>query len=112
MKLIINWLVYTAAILVTAYVLPGVHLSGIIAALVLAVILAAINTFVRPILIVLTLPLTILTLGIFIFVLNALLILLAAAIVPGFSVHGFWWALLFSLVLSLVNAILRMLEHI
>jgi len=91
------------AIIITAYLLPGVKLTGFFAALVTALILGLINAFIRPVLILLTLPLNILTLGLFTLVINALLIMLAAAIVPGFAVQGFWWALLFGLVLAIVN---------
>ncbi len=84
-------------------------MSGFAAALVLAVVLALINLFVRPLLVFLTLPLTLLTFGLFLFVINAALILLAARIVPGFAVDGFWWALLYSAVLSLVGAVLHSL---
>jgi putative membrane protein len=86
--------------------LPGVIVEGFISALVLAVVLGAINMFLKPILVLLTLPINILTLGLFSLVINALLIMLASAIVPGFSVSGFWWALAFSLVLSIVTAVL------
>jgi len=102
MSLLIRWFLYALAIGITAYILPGVRLDGIFAALVTAVILGLVNGILRPVLFVFTLPLTILTLGLFTFVLNALMVLLAAAIVPGFSVAGFWWAVLFSLLLSLV----------
>ena len=95
----------SAAILVSAFVLPGVQVEGLVVALVLAVVLGAINAFLRPILIFLTFPITILSLGLFILVLDALLIMLAALVVSGFSVGGFWWALLFALVLTLVNAV-------
>jgi putative membrane protein len=90
------------AIGIAAYILPGVRLDGVFAALVTAVILGLVNGFVRPVLFIFTLPLTIVTLGLFTFVLNALMVLLAAAIVPGFHVAGFWWALLFSLALSVL----------
>ena len=106
MKFILHWIVYALAILITTYILPGVHITGLITVLVLAIVLGAINAVVRPILIVLTLPLSIFTFGLFIFVINALLIMLAAAIVPGFSVAGFWWALLFSIILSIISGIL------
>ncbi|UCG39203.1 MAG: phage holin family protein [bacterium] len=102
MPLIIRWFVYALAIAIAAYILPGVHLKGVFAALVTAMILGLANGIVRPVLFVLTLPLTVLTLGLFIFVLNALMVLLAASIVPGFEVAGFWWAVLFSLALSVV----------
>ena len=110
MKTIIYWIVSALAIAVTAYLLPGVHVSGAVSVLVLAVVLGAINAFVRPVLLILTLPLNIFTLGLFTLVLNALLVMLAALIVPGFSVASFWWALLFSLVLSIVNAVFKMFE--
>jgi putative membrane protein len=110
MKLIFNWLVQAVAIVIAAYILPGVTVENFLAALVLAVVLGAINTFIKPVLIVLTLPLTIVTLGIFILVLNALLIMLASAIVPGFAIAGFWSAFLFAIVLSLVSAFLHSLE--
>ena len=100
MRFLINWFLYALAIGNTAYILPGVHLNGIFAALVTAAILGLVNGVLRPILFIFTLPLTILTLGLFTFVLNALMVLLAAAIVQGFTVDGFWWAVLFSLILS------------
>ena len=106
MKLLLSWLIYAIAILITAYILPGVDVGGPITALVLAVVLGAINTFIRPILVILTLPVTLLTLGLFVLVINALLVLLAAVIVPGFAVAGFWWALLFAVVLSIISAFL------
>lgn len=103
-KLIINWLVATLAVWITAYLLPGVSLAGPVSALIAALVLGIINAFLRPLLLLLTLPLNMLTLGLLTFVINAALVMLAAAIVPGFAVAGFLWALLFSLVLTLVNA--------
>jgi putative membrane protein len=107
MKIIIRWIISALAIAIAAYVLPGVHVAGVVSALVLAVVLGAINTFIKPLLVILTLPLSILTLGLFMLVLNAFLIILATLIVPGFSVDGFWWALLFSIVLTIVHTILE-----
>jgi len=103
MSFLLQWLVSGLAIIITAYILPGVKVEGFFAALVTALILGLINAVIRPVLILLTLPLNILTLGLFTLVINALLIMLAAAIVPGFFVQGFWWALLFGLVLAIVN---------
>ncbi|UCF30596.1 MAG: phage holin family protein [bacterium] len=100
MRFLINWFIYALAIGITAYILPGVRLDGIFSALVTAAVLGLANGSLRPVLFIFTLPLTILTLGLFTFVLNALMVLLAAAVVPGFTVDGFWWAILFSLVLS------------
>jgi putative membrane protein len=103
MIFLIHWLITTIAILISAYLLPGVTVKGFFAALVTALVLGLINTFIRPILLILTLPINILTLGLFTFVINALLILLTSAVVPGFYVRNFWWALLFSFVLSLIK---------
>ena len=109
MSILINWLVSGLAILVTAYLLPGVHVSSFTSALVAAVVLGVINAFIKPILLILTLPINLLTLGLFTFVVNALVIMLTANLVPGFSVDGFWWALIFSIVLSLINSFLSRL---
>ncbi len=103
MGFFIRWLVSALAVLITSYLLPGVRVSGFFAALMTALVLGLINAVIKPILLVLTLPLNILTLGLFTLVINALLIMLTSAIVPGFAVAGFWWALLFSLVLAVIN---------
>ena len=103
MSYLVHWLIYAVAIVITAYLLPGVRLTGFFAALVTALVLGLVNTFIRPLLLLLTLPLNILTLGLLTFVINALLILLTSSLVPGFNVTGFWWALLFSLVLSVIH---------
>ena len=110
MRIIIHWLVSAVAIVIAAYVLPGVHITGFLAALVTAVVLGLINAILRPLLILLTLPITLVTLGLFTLVINALLVLLTAKIVPGFRVDGFWWALAFSVVLWLVNSMLHVVE--
>ena len=109
MAFLIKWLVNALAIGITAYLLPGVRVSGFFAALVTALVLGLVNTFIRPLLLLLTLPLNILTLGLLTLVINALLILLVAAVVPGFSVRGFWWALLFGLVLAVINYFLNVI---
>jgi len=89
-----------------SYILSGVHIQSFVTALILAVVLGLLNIFVKPILIILTLPITIFTFGLFLFVINALIILLAAKFVNGFRVDGFWWALLFSLLLSILTSFL------
>lgn len=96
--------------MITAYLLPGVFLKSFFVALVVAVVLGLFNTVLKPILVVLTLPINILTLGLFTVVINAGLILLTSNLVDGFSVKGFWVALWFSVVLSLVNWILHIFE--
>ncbi|MFA5841098.1 MAG: phage holin family protein [Candidatus Paceibacterota bacterium] len=110
MKTLIHFIVSALAILVTAYILPGVHVTGIVAALVLAVVLGAINAILRPILVFLTLPLTVLSLGLSVLFINGFLVMLASYIVPGFTVKSFWWAFLFGIVLGIVNWVLQMFE--
>ena len=95
------------AIILAAYVLPGLHVDGVFAALVAGAILGFVNAIVRPVLFLLTLPLTLVTLGLFIFVLNALCFGLTAWLVPGFSVDGFWWAVLGALLVSMVSWVLN-----
>ena len=102
MKLFLHWLLSALAIIIAAYIVPGAHVT-LVGALVAAVVLGGLNLFLKPILFVLTLPITIFTLGLFSIVLNALLIMLASAIVPGFVIAGFWSALLFSIVLTLIH---------
>ena|SRR5258708_39179224 len=109
MSILINWIVSALAILVTAYLLPGVHVSSFSAAFVAALVLGIINAFIKPLLLILTLPINILTLGLFTLVVNALVIILTANLVPGFKVDGFWWALFFSIVLSIINSFLHRL---
>lgn len=103
--LIINLILSALAIGIAAYVVPGVTLSGPVAAIIVAVVLGLINLFIKPILLILTLPINIITLGLFSFVISALLVMLAAAIVPGFKVEGFWPALVFALVLALITIV-------
>jgi putative membrane protein len=110
MRPILHILVYAAAIAVAAYLLPGVTVATPVAVLVLAIVLSIINAIIRPILLLLTLPLSILTLGIFTLFLNAFLILLAARLVPGFEVASFWSAFFFGIVLALVHMVLKRVE--
>lgn len=107
MNIFLRWLIASVAVVITSYLLPGVEVENFFVALVTAVVIGMINLFIRPVLLILTLPINVFTLGLFTLVINALLIMLASAIVPGFVVASFWWALLFSLILSLVNAVLR-----
>ena len=106
MKTFFQWLASTAAILVAAYLIPGVSVT-LVGAVVLAVVLGLINLFIKPIISVLTLPLNVLTLGIFSLFVNAVIILLVANIVPDFTVSGYWPAFWFSILLSLVNVLFR-----
>ncbi|MCX6311996.1 MAG: phage holin family protein [Bacteroidetes bacterium] len=107
MNFITRILISTLAVLATAYLLPErmVHVDGFKSALILAVALAFLNSFVKPILVILTVPVTVLSLGLFLLVINAGIILLADYFIDGFQVHGFWAALIFSVVLSIINAL-------
>jgi putative membrane protein len=107
MNFLIRLLVTALAAMLTAYILPGVSIKNFTSALILALVLAILNLLVKPILIILTLPVTIITLGLFLLVINAIIILLAAKLVKGFSVDGFFWALIFSVVLTVVSGIMH-----
>jgi putative membrane protein len=109
MKLILKWLIVATAIMLSAYLIPGVIVASFWTALWLAIFLGIINVALKPILILLTLPINILTLGLFTFVINALLILLASSVIKGFEVDGFWIAMLFSIVLSVISYLLNTL---
>ena len=106
MTFFIRILLSALAVVIASYLLPGVGVDGFFAAIIIALVIALLNFVVKPILVVLTIPLTVFTLGLFLLVINALIILMADAIVPGFYVDGFWWALIFSLLMSLVNSLL------
>ena len=104
MNIIIRFLLSGVAVLLTAYLLEdGVHVKDYGYALLVAAVISLANVIVRPILVILTIPITIVTLGLFLLVINAIIILLVSHFVPGFQVDGFWWALGFSLILSLFN---------
>jgi putative membrane protein len=102
-SLLIRWILNALALLAVAYLYPGVHVDGFFAAAVAALVLGLANAVLRPILVILTLPVTILTLGLFLFVINALLFWLVAEVVKGFSVDGFVAALIGSLLYSLLT---------
>jgi putative membrane protein len=106
MKLFFRIIVSAISVVLTAYLLPGVHVRDLLTALILAVVLAILNGIVKPVLIILTIPVTIITLGLFLSVINAVIILIAGRLVPGFVVDGFWWALLFSIILSMITSLL------
>ena len=105
MSILIKWILSALAVLIGAYILPGVAVDSIWAALIVAVILAILNTFLKPLLIILTIPITVVTLGLFLLVINALMILLTDYLIGGFQVANFWWALAFSLILSILGAL-------
>lgn len=111
MNFLIRLLISTLAVLLSAYVLPGVAVNSFITALLVAIVLSLLNVIVKPILVILTIPITIITMGLFLLVINAIIIMLASSIISGFSVDNFWYALLFSIVLSLVNSLFGRLNE-
>jgi putative membrane protein len=105
MKTLINIFFTTVFVVLLSQVMPGIKVSSWATALLVAVVLGLLNIFVKPVLILLTLPATIFTLGLFLLVINAIIIMLCGELVPGFRVESFWWALLFSLVLSFLQSL-------
>ena len=103
----IRWLTLTGAIIVTAYLLDGIQVSGFLSAFFAAAMLGILNALFRPILILLTLPINILTLGFFTFVINALMLKMASAVIAGFDVFGFWSAIFGSLIISTISWLLN-----
>ncbi len=109
MKLLLKWLIMAVSIIVAAYFIPGVRVGSFMSAVWVALFLGVVNVLVRPILILITLPINVLTLGFFTFVINAALILFASSVIKGFDVNGFWWAILYGIVLSIVNYLLNLI---
>lgn len=107
--LILKWFISAGAILLSGYLIPGVKIANLWSALILVLILGFLNATIKPLLVLLTLPINILTLGLFTLVINALVVLLASSIVKGFEVGGFVNALLFSLVLVIIQAAFELL---
>lgn len=104
MNFIIRLLITAAVAYGLSMILSGVHIPDFKDALIFAIVLGLLNVFIKPLLIILTLPVSIVTLGLFLFVINALIILLADKLMDGLTVDGFWWALIFSLILSVVSS--------
>lgn len=105
MKIIIRILITAGALLLVSYFIPGIEVASFYTAIIVALVLGLLNIFVKPLLVILTLPVTILTLGLFLFVINALLFMFAASFVEGFEVEGFVTALIGSLLVSIVSAL-------
>jgi len=106
MGIILQIIISGLAVIIAAYILPGISVADFFTGIVIAALLALLNMTVKPILIFLTIPITLVTLGLFLLVINAFIVIIAAQIIPGFVVDGFWWALLFSIILSLFNSLL------
>lgn len=107
MKLLLKLIVNALAVFAAAYLLPGVSVDNFITAIIVAIVLGVLNLLVKPILVILTIPITIVTLGLFLLIINALIVLLCASLVDGFEVNGVIYAVLFSLVVSLISAIME-----
>ena len=105
--MLVNWLISSLIVIVAAYLLPGVHVESFVTALVVALVLGVLNLLIRPLIILLTLPITLVTFGLFLVVINALMLLLTDAIVPGFTIDGFWWAVLYSILVTFINILLQ-----
>lgn len=112
MNILIRLIISAIAVLVTDLLLPGVSLgdmsqtNGLLTAVLVAAVLGLLNAVLKPLLILLTLPVTVVTLGLFLLVINAVIVLIAARLIPGFTVESFWWALGFSLLLSFITSVL------
>jgi len=99
-------LINTISIFAVSYILSGIHVDSFVTALVVAVVMAILNVTLKPLLFVITIPITVITFGLFLLVLNVLILYAAAYLIDGFQIAGFWWALLFSFLVSFVNSVL------
>jgi putative membrane protein len=106
-RFLVTWLITAVSLLATAYIIPGISLASFTAAAIAAIVLGFVNAIVRPIILLLTLPLTILTLGLFLLVVNAISLSLVAYFTPGFTISTFWDAMFGSLILSFVSSVLN-----
>jgi len=111
-RLLLIWLINATAVYATAHILPGISIKSFAAALIVAIVLGLVNTLVKPVMVFLSIPFIILTLGLFMLVINALMLQLAAAFVEGFAVSSFWWAMLGSLCISFVAWLLEAILNV
>lgn len=109
--IIIKWFFYALSLLFVAWVIPGISFVGFTSALIAAFVMGVVNIFIRPILLILTLPINLLTLGLFTFVINALMLLLVAKLVSGFTIDGFWAAFFGAIVLSILSMFISGLDY-
>jgi len=107
MGILIRWIILMVSIIVASYLLEGIHISGFFSAFFAAAALGMLNASFRPLLMLLTLPINVLTLGLFTFIINALMLKIASGIIPGFEVHGFWTAVIGSLIISVISWLLN-----
>ncbi len=109
MPFILKLIITSVSILLGGYLLPGIHVDSFWTAMLVALVLSLLNVFLKPLMVLLTLTFTMLTFGLFLLVINAIIIMIAGAWVKGFTVDGFWWALIFSIILSLISSLLESL---
>ncbi|MDY0216394.1 MAG: phage holin family protein [Bacteroidales bacterium] len=107
MNLLAKLAIQSISIFVAAMLLPGVHVSSYLTAIWIAIVIALLNVFIRPLLIIFTIPITIFTFGLFLLVINAIIIYLAASMIKGFNVDDLWWAFLLSVIVSLLNYLME-----
>ncbi len=100
--------IQSISIFLAAALLPGVHVSSYLTAIWIAIVIGILNVFLRPLLIIFTIPITMFTFGLFLLVINAVIIILAASMISGFDIDGFWWAFLLSLIISLLNYLMEL----
>lgn len=106
MAMVLNILISGLAVVIAAYLTPGAHVDGYVTAIIVAIVLAIVNSVIGPVLKLITLPINVLTLGLVSLIINILMVMLVARIVPGFTLDGFWAALVFAIILALINMIL------
>ena len=109
MSFIPKLLLTTISILIAGYLLPGIHVNSFWTALLVALVISFLNAFLKPFMVILTIPFTVMTFGLFLLVINAVIIMIAGAWVHGFGVDSFWWAMLFSIILSVITSFLEKL---
>jgi putative membrane protein len=107
MRFIVKIIISAFAVMIASYVLPGVKVDAFTTALLVALVFSFLNAFLKPLLVLLTIPVTLFSFGLFLLVINAVIVLLAARIVPTFHVDGFWWALAFSIIMTLASSLLE-----
>lgn len=106
-SLLRNLLINTISIFAVSYILSGIQIDSFLTAVIVAVVMAVLNVTLKPLLILITIPITIITFGLFLLVINVLVLYAAGALIDGFHIAGFWWALLFSILVSFVNGVLQ-----
>ena len=111
MKLLAQLIISALAVVIASFLFKGVEVDSVFTAIIVAAVLAVLNALIKPILVILTIPITIVTLGLFLLVINAAMVLLAGKIVPGFHVDGFWTAFFFSIILTLINSVFNALGN-